>query len=53
MAVNVRGVVRDRAEGKGVIVEVPGLFKQSLEEVSAPNVMCQVAEKRFPEGVVA
>ena len=53
MTGDVRRIVRQRAEGKGVLVGIAALSQQFTNEVSATNVVHQVAEFPTAERVVA
>ena len=53
MADVVGGVVRQRAEREGVLVDVVRFAQQRFHEVAGADVVHQVAEKVVPERIVA
>ena len=53
MAIVVGGVVRQRAEREGVVVDVLGVVQQSTDEISAADIVGEVTEKMTPVRVVA
>src|SRR6185369_17810765 len=53
MAGDVRGIMRQRAQGEGVLVNILTLAQQFQHEVAAANVMHQIAELYAAEGIVA
>src|SRR6476619_1496204 len=46
-------VVRQRAQGKCVFIQVFGLTEESEDEIAAPDIMCQVAEEFAAKMVIA
>src|ERR1700681_3887271 len=53
VAIVVRGVVSERAERKSIAVKVLGIAQQSQDKISAPHVVCQVAEEKTSVWVIA
>src|SRR5258708_3150526 len=53
MAANIRGIVRQGAESKGVLVLVLALFEHRQHEVAASDVVNQVAELHASKRIVA
>ncbi len=53
MALVVGGVVGHRANSKGVLVNVLRIAQQAFNEVTASDVVCQVAEELAAVGIVA
>src|SRR5262245_28445561 len=52
MAIVVGSVVRQRAQRKGVLIEVSCLRQQIQDEIAAADVMQQCAKERVPEWIV-
>ena len=52
MAIVVRGIVRQRAGGESVFVEIFGVSQQRQDEIAAADVVREVAEKRAAVRVV-
>ncbi len=52
MSADVRRIVRERSQCECVLVDVGRLRDQRLNEVSAADVMDQIAEEPVPERVV-
>src|ERR1700730_6944994 len=52
VAVVVRGIVSECAEGKGVAVKVLGIPEKSQNKVSAPHIVRQVAEDKTSVRVI-
>jgi hypothetical protein len=50
---DIGGIVRKRAQGKGVLVLILTLQKQLSNEVTAPNVVHQIAEFHTAKRIVA
>ncbi len=44
--------MRQRAQREGIFVQVLGFAQEILNEVSAANVMGQIAEERVPKRIV-
>src|SRR5258708_28609318 len=53
MAGDIRGIVRERAQGEGLLVCVLALQQQLANEVAAANVVHQIAEFHAAKGIVA
>jgi len=53
MAGDVGGIVREGAQGEGVLVGILTLQEQLTDEITAANVVNQVAEFHTAEGIVA
>jgi len=53
LAGDIRSIVRKRAQGKGVLVCILTLQQQLLNEVTAANVVHQIAEFHAAKGIVA
>src|ERR1700732_2291655 len=53
MAGNIRHIVRQRAQRKGVLVDILALEEQLTNKVSTPNVVHQVAEFPTTERIIS
>src|SRR5271166_1885340 len=53
MTSNIRSIVRKCAQGKGVLVRILTLQQQFLNEVTAANVVHQIAELHTAKRIVA
>src|SRR5581483_1572738 len=45
VALIVRGIVRKRTQGEGILVEIPGVPQEGNDEITAADIVRQVAEK--------
>jgi hypothetical protein len=53
MARDVRGIMRERAQGKGILVGFLALLQQLSYEIAAANVVHQIAEFHTAKWIVA
>src|SRR6202049_4378645 len=53
MADDIRGIVRKRAQCKGILVRILALQQQLTNEITTANVVHQIAEFHAAKGVVA
>src|SRR5713226_9456025 len=53
MAGDIRGIVRERTQGEGVLVRILALQYQLVNKVTAADVVHQIAEFHTAEGIVA
>jgi hypothetical protein len=52
MTLNIRDVVRESAQGEGVVIDISGFLEQCLNEIAAPDVVRKVAKEAASERVI-